>query len=117
MGENNEVIRLENVSKIYRMGKVNVNALKEVSLRINKGDMVAIARALINKPPVILADEPTGNLDSASAGEILSIFRKLNEDGITVVMVTHEVDIAAQCERIIRMRDGAIASDEVVTHE
>jgi len=102
---------------LQRVGLAGRAKHKPAELSGGEQQRVAIARALINKPPVILADEPTGNLDSASAGEILSIFRKLNEDGITVVMVTHEVDIAAQCERIIRMRDGAIASDEVVTHE
>ena len=71
---------------------------------------VAIARALVNDPPLILADEPTGNLDSVSTKEIISIFRSLNKDGITVIMVTHEADIAAQTQRVIRLRDGEIIS-------
>jgi putative ABC transport system ATP-binding protein len=71
---------------------------------------VAIARALVNNPALILADEPTGNLDSAASAEIISIFRQLNRDGITVVMVTHEADIAAQTQRIIHLRDGEIIS-------
>ena len=73
---------------------------------------VAIARALIHDPRIILADEPTGNLDSASAEEILEILTKLNRQGITIIMVTHESDIAAHARRIIRMRDGIIQSDE-----
>jgi len=73
---------------------------------------VAIARALVNNPTVILADEPTGNLDSAVTAEIISIFRQLNQDGITVVLVTHEMDIAAQTQRTIRLFDGKIISDE-----
>ena len=73
---------------------------------------VAIARSLINNPRIILADEPTGNLDSASADEIISIIKKLNGEGITVVMVTHEEDIARHARRVIRMRDGGIISDE-----
>src|SRR5213076_2112075 len=75
---------------------------------------VAIARALLNDPSMILADEPTGNLDSRSSAEILSIFQRLNDMGKTVVMVTHEPDVAAHCKRIVRMRDGVVARDEVV---
>jgi len=73
---------------------------------------VAIARALVNNPALILADEPTGNLDSAATAEIISIFQQLNRDGITVAIVTHEMDIATQTRRIIRLWDGEIASDE-----
>lgn len=75
---------------------------------------VAISRALINKPRMILADEPTGNLDSKSEKEILSVLRKLNESGITVVIVTHEEDIGKQAKRLIRIRDGNILSDEKI---
>jgi len=75
---------------------------------------VAIARALVNNPDVILADEPTGNLDSVSTDQIISVFRKLNEEGITVVLVTHEMDIAEQTRRIIRLYDGKVVSDEKV---
>ena len=73
---------------------------------------VAIARALSNEPPLILADEPTGNLDTASSVEIMELFSKLHEEGATVVLVTHEEDIAAFTQRIIRFRDGQIISDE-----
>jgi len=75
---------------------------------------VAIARALLNDPAMILADEPTGNLDSRSSAEILAIFQRLNAMGKTVVMVTHEPDVAAHCRRIVRMRDGVVAHDERV---
>ena len=75
---------------------------------------VAIARALLNDPSMILADEPTGNLDSRSSAEILAIFQRLNAGGKTVVMVTHEPDVAAHCRRIVRMRDGVVAHDERV---
>jgi putative ABC transport system ATP-binding protein len=75
---------------------------------------VAIARALVNDPEVVLADEPTGNLDSRTSIEIMGIFQQLNERGITIVMVTHEQDIAAYAQRNVFMRDGVVLSDKVV---
>jgi putative ABC transport system ATP-binding protein len=76
---------------------------------------VAIARALINEPQILLADEPTGNLDSKTSVEIMGVFQKLNDQGITIVMVTHELDIAHYCRRNLIMRDGRLVSDVQVT--
>jgi putative ABC transport system ATP-binding protein len=76
---------------------------------------VAIARALVNNPQVLLADEPTGNLDSKTAIEVMGVFQKLNDEGITIVMVTHELDIARFCKRNLIMRDGRVVSDITVT--
>jgi putative ABC transport system ATP-binding protein len=76
---------------------------------------VAIARALVNEPQVLLADEPTGNLDSKTSVEVMGVFQKLNDQGITIVMVTHELDIAHFCRRNVIMRDGRIVSDVPVT--
>lgn len=73
---------------------------------------VAIARALVNNPAIIMADEPTGNLDTKSSYEILDIFKAMNDEGKTIVMVTHEPDIAQQTKRILVMRDGRLVSDE-----
>src|SRR5881628_2974341 len=75
---------------------------------------VAIARALINEPEVVLADEPTGNLDSRTSVEIMGIFQQLNSRGITIIMVTHEADIAAYAKRNVVMRDGLVLSDRAV---
>ena len=74
---------------------------------------VAIARALVNNPSLILADEPTGNLDSATSSEIMALFDDLHTHGNTIILVTHEPDIAAHAHRVIRLLDGKIASDEV----
>jgi putative ABC transport system ATP-binding protein len=76
---------------------------------------VAIARALVTRPALILADEPTGNLDSRTSEEIMALFQDLNRSGITLVMVTHESDIAACARRNIVMRDGVVLSDQPVT--
>src|SRR2546430_2291982 len=75
---------------------------------------VAIARALINEPEILLADEPTGNLDSRTSVEIMAIFQQLNRRGITIIMVTHEEDIAAYAQRNVMMRDGLILQDHLV---
>jgi putative ABC transport system ATP-binding protein len=75
---------------------------------------VAIARAIVNNPRLILADEPTGNLDSRTGEQIMQIFRELHASGITVVLVTHEMDIAAQTGRMIHMRDGLVTEDVVI---
>jgi len=73
---------------------------------------VAIARALVNNPSIILADEPTGNLDSKTSIDVLSVFRELNDQGITILLVTHEAHLAEYARRIIEMRDGLIVSDK-----
>ncbi|MDQ6612525.1 MAG: ATP-binding cassette domain-containing protein, partial [Gemmatimonadota bacterium] len=73
---------------------------------------VAIARALVNRPSILLADEPTGNLDSQTSEEIMRVFENLATQGQTVVMVTHEPDIAAHARRVVVLRDGVLSSDE-----
>ncbi len=77
---------------------------------------VAIARALVNEPQVLLADEPTGNLDSKTSVEVMGVFQKLNDQGITIVMVTHELDIANYTKRNLILRDGVVVRDELVAN-
>ena len=84
---------------------------KPTELSGGEQQRVAIARALVNSPDLILADEPTGNLDSRVTEEIISIFHDLNKEGITIILVTHEMDIAKQAKRILRISDGQIVSD------
>lgn len=74
---------------------------------------VAIARALVNKPSIIFADEPTGNLDSKTEADVINLFKKLNDEGQTIILITHEQEIADQCKRIIKIRDGLIESDRI----
>ena len=72
---------------------------------------VAVARALVNRPSILLADEPTGNLDSKTGVEILALFERLHEQGNTIVLITHEADVAANARRVIQIRDGTVGSD------
>jgi putative ABC transport system ATP-binding protein len=99
---------LERVDLIPRMSH------KPNELSGGQRQRVAIARALVNNPSIVLADEPTGNLDSKTGEEIMSLFENLHEQGNTIILVTHEMDIAQHAHRVIFIRDGKIASDEKV---
>lgn len=96
-----------------RVGLADRSHHKPNELSGGQNQRVAIARALVNNPSIILADEPTGNLDSKTSIEIMHIFDKIQADGNTVILVTHEEDIAEYAHRIIRLRDGIIESDQL----
>jgi len=107
--------RAERAKEALRMVELGDRMLhKPNELSGGQRQRVAIARALVNKPSILLADEPTGNLDSKTGAEIMALFERLYEQGNTIILVTHELDIAAHAHRIIHIRDGRIHSDERV---
>ncbi|MBU3126159.1 ABC transporter ATP-binding protein [Clostridium tagluense] len=104
---------------LYALEKVGLSdRVRHLPNEISGGQKqrAAIARAIVNSPAVIMADEPTGNLDSKSSEDIMRIFEDLNNEGATILMVTHETDIAEHTNRIVRFRDGEIVSDSIVKH-
>jgi putative ABC transport system ATP-binding protein len=98
---------------LERVGLADRVQHKPSELSGGQQQRVAIARALVNNPPLLLADEPTGNLDSRSGEDILHILMELNKQGVTIVIVTHDKDVASLCKRIIKLKDGRIVSDQV----
>ena len=100
------------VHALERVGLADRMDHKPNELSGGQRQRVAIARALVNEPSILLADEPTGNLDSTTSSEIMGVFAELHSQGQTVVMVTHEQDIAAHAARVITLRDGIVATDQ-----
>lgn len=105
------------IEALNRVGLTERMHHKPNELSGGQKQRVAIARALVNNPSIILADEPTGNLDSRSGEEVMEIFKSLNQEGATIIIVTHEMDIALQTNRIISFRDGEVIDDKLVDKE
>ena len=102
------------IASLHRVGLAGREGNHPSQLSGGQQQRVAIARALVTNPAILLADEPTGNLDSRTSEEIIGIFQELNEDGKTVVLITHEPDIAQHAKRVVTVRDGRIQGDERV---
>jgi putative ABC transport system ATP-binding protein len=110
---NGKDVRKRSLAALERVGLASRSDHEPNKLSGGQRQRVAIARALVNNPSLILADEPTGNLDSKTSEEIMTLFRELNESGVTLVIVTHEPEIAAQCKRCLHFKDGKIIYDGV----
>ena len=115
-GVNSRRRRTVAMEALERVGLADRASHKPNELSGGQKQRVAIARALVNNPTILLADEPTGNLDSHSGEKIIEIFQSLNTDGVTIVLVTHEKEIAHRTGRIVTFKDGIIINDEKVEH-
>ncbi len=114
-GINEKERKRKALEALEKVGLVNRAAHRSSEISGGERQRVAIARALVNKPAIIMADEPTGNLDTRSGEEVMAIFQELNAEGATIVLVTHEPDIARHTQRILYFRDGMLKGDNMVT--
>jgi len=105
------------VKVLTRVGLADRMTHKPSELSGGQRQRVAVARALVTNPSILLADEPTGNLDSGTAREIMALFDDLHQSGHTIILVTHDADVASHANRVIRLLDGAIESDDIIVRE
>ena len=94
---------------LSQLGILEKKKAMALNLSMGRRQRVSIARAIVNDPDIILADEPTGALDSDTGEEIMGIFKKLNEDGKTIIIFTHDINVASYCRRIVRIKDGKVS--------
>ena len=113
LNNNSKTSEINAKKTLHNLGLSNRVYHYPTELSGGENQRVAIARALVNGPAIILADEPTGNLDSTTGKEILNLFLELNQQGVTLILVTHEQEIAQQAKRIMQMRDGKIIADRI----
>ncbi len=111
----NAEMRMRALKSLERVGLKGWENHAPSQLSGGQQQRVAIARSLVNEPAILLADEPTGNLDTQTSEQVMAIFQRLNDEGITILLITHENDIAPHARRVIQMRDGIVVSDQPVT--
>ena len=110
-GESSTSVRTQAIEMLEKVGMGHRLGHRSHELSGGEQQRVAIARSLVNDPSILLADEPTGNLDSKTGVEIIDLFRKLNQEGLTVILVTHDQDVGRNADRTLVLRDGDIVAD------